>query len=124
MGAREGGQVSTPTHPHQIDIDSEAMESVVHEGAQVTKPTLPTRMEIDSGVEVIGVGGARGGRNQTDRLTGVAQDSVLEESATLVKDRKVLTVQAEVVWRRKKTIDWGDGGGIYIREDRTSSAHI
>ena len=42
----------------------------------------------------------------------------------LVKERTVLTAEAEVGRNRKKTIDWEDGGGIYIRENRTSSAHI
>ena len=46
-----------------------------------------------------------------------------EEAARLVKDRTGLTVKADVGQRRKKTIDWGDGGKINIQEDRTSSAH-
>ena len=42
VGDAQGGQGINPPPPHQIDIDSEAMESVVHEGAQVTKPTPPS----------------------------------------------------------------------------------
>ena len=64
-----------------------------------------------------------GGRTQTDRLTGTAQDTVLEEAAMLVKDRTGLKVEAEVGWCRKKTIDWGDGGRRNICEDRKLSAH-
>ena len=40
-----------------------------------------------------------------------------------MKDRTGLIVEAEVSWRRKKIIDWGDGGKGNISEDRTSSAH-
>ena len=40
-----------------------------------------------------------------------------------MKDRTGLTAEAEVGRRRKKKIDWGDGGKINIREERTSSAH-
>ena len=65
----------------------------------------------------------RGGRTQTDRLTVAAQNTVSEEAATLVKDRTGIKVEAEVGRRRKKKIDWGDGGKRNIREDRTSSAH-
>ena len=64
----------------------------------------------------------RGGRTQTDRLTGVAQDTVLEEVAILVKDRTGLKVEAEVGRYRKKKMDWGDGGKGNIRKDRTLSA--
>ena len=46
-----------------------------------------------------------------------------EEADMLVKDRTGLTVKAEIGRRRKKIIDWGDGGEINIREDRTLSAH-
>ena len=83
---------------------------MVHEGDQVIKPTLPTRTDRDSGTAVSRVRGARGSRIQTDRLTGAAQDALSEESATLVKDSTGLTVEAEVSRRRKKTMDWGDGG--------------
>ena len=100
------------------------MESVVHEGAQVTKPTPPpTRMDRDNRAAVRGVGGARGGRTQTDRLTGAAQDAVSEEAATLVKGRTGVKVEAEVGICRKKTMDWGNGGKHNIRENRTLSAH-
>ena len=40
-----------------------------------------------------------------------------------MKDRTGLTMEAEVVRCRKKTIDWGDEGKINIFKDRTSSAH-
>ena len=40
-----------------------------------------------------------------------------------MKDRTILTVEAEIVRRRKKTIDWGDRGELNIYEDRTSSDH-
>ena len=46
-----------------------------------------------------------------------------EEAAMLVKDRRGLKVEAQVVRCRKKTSDWGDGGRRNIREDRTLSAH-
>ena len=72
---------------------------------------------------VIGVAGALGGRTQTDRLMGAAQDAVSEEAAMLVKDRTRLKVEAEVVRCRKKTMDWGDGGKRNICEDRTFNAH-
>ena len=39
-GTRGVPGINTTT-PHQIDIDSEAMELVVHEGSQVTKPNPP-----------------------------------------------------------------------------------
>ena len=94
----------------------------MREGAQVTKPTPLTRMDRDSGAAVSGVRGARGGRTHTYRLMGAAQDAVLEEATTLLKERTVLTVEAEVGRRRKKTIDWVDGEKINICEDRTSSA--
>ena len=67
---------------------------VVHEGAQVTKPIRPTRTDRDNRAEFIRVGGALGGRTQTDRLTGAAQDVVSEKAATLVKDRTGLKVEA------------------------------
>ena len=70
-----------------------------------------------------GVAGARGGRTQTDRLTGATQDAVSEESTMLVKDRTGLKVEAQVSRCRKKTSDWGDGGIRNIREDRTLSDH-
>ena len=95
----------------------------MREGTQVTKPTPPTRTDRDSGAAVSGVGSAQGGRNQTDRLTGEAQDTVSEEAATLVKDRKGLTIEAQVGRSRKKKIDWGDGGKRDIREDRTSISY-
>ena len=59
-----------------------------------TNPPPPTRTDSDSGAAVSGVGGARGSRTQIDRLTGAAQDVVLEEAATLEKDRTGLTVEA------------------------------
>ena len=47
---------------------------------------------------------------------GATQDVVSEEATTLVKDRTGLTVEAEVDWRRKKTIDFWDGGKeIFMR---------
>ena len=46
-----------------------------------------------------------------------------EEEATLVGDRTGIKAEAEVGQRRKKAIDWGDGGKRNIREDMTSSAH-
>ena len=64
----------------------------------------------------------RGGRTQTERLIGAAQDVVLEEATTLVKDRTGLTVEVEVGRRRNETIDWGDVGERNIHNDRTSSA--
>ena len=79
------------------------------EGSQVTKPTSPNRTDRDSGAAVSGVGGARGGRTQTERLTGAAQDAVSEDALKLVDYRAGITEEAEVGWRRKKTIDWGDG---------------
>ena len=95
----------------------------MHEGDQVTKPTPPIRIYRDNRATVSGVRDARGGRTQTDSLTGAAQDTVSEEAATLVTDRTRLKVETEVGWRRKKTMDWGDGGKRNIREDRTLSAH-
>ena len=83
----------------------------------------PTRTDRYSRAAVRGVGGARGGRTQTYRITGAAQDAVLEEAATLAKDRTGLPAEAEKYRRKKKTIDCGDGGKINIREDRTSSSH-
>ena len=83
---------------------------VAYEGDQVTKPTTPTKADRDNRAVVNGVGGARGGRTQTERLTGEAQDAVSEESATLVKERTGLKVEAELGRYRKKTMDWGDGG--------------
>ena len=50
------------------------------------------------------VGG--GGKTQIDRLTGVAQDAVSEEAATLLKDRTGIKVEAEVGRCRKKTMAW------------------
>ena len=41
----------------------------------------------------------------------------------LVKDRTGLTVEVELGQSKKKTIDWGDGGEMNFREDRTLSAH-
>ena len=81
----------------------------MHEGDQVTKPTPPIRTHIYNRAAISGVAGARGGRTETDRLTGAAQDAVSEEDAMLVKDRTGLKVEAEVGQCRKKTIDWGDG---------------
>ena len=121
---REGDQVSTtPPPPNRKDIDNEAVESVVREEAQVKKTTPPARTDRDSGAAVRGVGRAQGGRTQTYRLTGAVQDVVLDEDDTLVKDSTGLTVEAEVVQCRKKTMDWGDGGKINICKDRASSAH-
>ena len=111
------------TTPHQIDIDSKAMESVVQEGAQVTKPPPPIRKDRDNRAEISGVAGARGGRTQTEMLTGAAQDSVSEEAKMLVKDRTALKEEAEVGRCRKKKIDWGDGGRRNICEERTLSSH-
>ena len=95
----------------------------MHKGGQVKKPTPPIRTDRDNSAAISGVAGARGGRTQTDRLTGAAQDAVSEEADMLVKDRTGLKLGAEVGWCRKKTIDWGDGGRRDIREDRTLSAH-
>ena len=78
---------------------------MVHEGYQVTKPTPLTRMDRDNRAAFSGVGGARGGRTQTDSLAGAAQGAVSEEAAKLVKDRTVLTVEAEVGRLINKTID-------------------
>ena len=85
-----------PPSPIRIDRDSGVVESVVREGAHLTKPTPPTRTDRYSGAAVSGVRGVQGGRTQTDRLTGEAQDVVLEEAAPLVKDRTGLTVEVEV----------------------------
>ena len=96
----------------KTDIDSREMESKVHKGDQATKltpPPLPTKTDRDSRAEVSRVGGVQGGRTQTDRLTGAAQDSVLEEAPMLVKDRKGLIAVAEVGRLRNKKIDWGMG---------------
>ena len=68
------------------------MESVVHEGAQVTKPTPPIRTHIYIRAAISGVAGAQGGKTETDRLTGAAQDAVSEEAATLVKYRTGLEI--------------------------------
>ena len=95
----------------------------MHEGAQVTKPTPSIRTDRDNRAAISGVAGAREGRTQTDRLTGVAQDTFLEEAFMLVKDRTGLKVETKVGWCRKKTINWGDGGRRNIRKDRTLSAH-
>ena len=97
----------------------------MHKGDQATKPPPPphTRKDRDNGATVSRVGGARGGRTQTARLTGAAQDAVSEEAAMLVKDRTGLKVEAEIGRCRKKKIDWGDGGKMNIREDRTLSSH-
>ena len=116
MGASKGGQVSTPPPPHQIDRDSEAMDSVVHEGYQVKKPTPLTRMDRDNRAAFSGVGGARGGRTQTDSLAGAAQGAVSEEAAKLVKDSTGLKVKAEVGRCREKK--WIGGMGeniIFVR---------
>ena len=123
VGGTRGGPGINTTTPHQIDIDSEAMESVVHEGAQVTKPTPTIRTDRDNRAAISRVADARGGRTQTDRLTGVTQDAVSEVAAMLVKDRRVLKVEAQVGRCRKKTSNWGDGGRQNIRDDRTLSAH-
>ena len=48
---------------------------------------------------------------------------VPEEASTLVGDRTGLTAEDEVGRRRKKKIDWGEGGKINICEDNTLSAH-
>ena len=96
----------------------------MHKGDQVTKPTPPIRTDRVNRAAVSGVVGARGGRTQTDRITGAAQDAVLEEAAMSVKDRTGLKVEAEVGRCRKKTIDWKDGVKRNICEDRTLSAHI
>ena len=93
-GTRGVPGINTTPPPHQIDIDSKVMDLVVKEGGQVTKPTRPTRTYRDNRAEVIGVRGALGGRTQTDRLTGAAQDAVSEEAATLVKYRTGLKVEA------------------------------
>ena len=115
VGGTRGVPVISTTPTHQIDIDSGAMESVVHEGDQVTKPTTPTKTDRDNRAVVNGVGGARGGRTQTG-LTGEAQDAVSEESDTLVKERTGIKVEAELGRYRKKTMDWVDGGnGIFVR---------
>ena len=106
-----------------MDIDSRTVELVVHEGTQVKKPPSLIRKDRYNRVAVSGVAGAQGGRTQTYRLTGAAQDAVSEEDAMLVKHRTGLKVEAEVGQFRKKTIDWGDGGKRNIREDRTLSAH-
>ena len=42
VGGTQGGPGINTTTPHQIEIDSEAMESVVHEGPQGTKSTPPS----------------------------------------------------------------------------------
>ena len=123
VGVTQGGAGINTTPPHQIDIDSGVVGSVVHEGTQVTKPTPPTKTDRDNREAFSGVGGARGGRTQTDRLTGAAQDAVTEEAAKLVKDRTRLKVEAEVGRCRKKTMDWGSGGKRGIREKRTLCAH-
>ena len=70
-------------------------------------PVLPIKHNRPA---VSGVGGVQGGRTQTDRLTGVAQDTVLEEVAILVKDRTGLKLEAQIGQCRKKTSDGGDGG--------------
>ena len=93
------------------------------QGNKTTPPPPSTMTDRDIGVAVSGVGGARGGRTQTERLTGAAQDAVSEDALKLVDYRAGITEEAEVGWRRKKTIDWGDGRKRNIREDRTSSAH-
>ena len=46
-----------------------------------------------------------------------------EEASIFLGDRTGLTAEAEVGWRRKKKIDWGDGGKRNICEDMTSSTH-
>ena len=95
----------------------------MREWGQVKKPAPPTRTDRDSGVAVSGVGGARGGRTHTDRITIASQDVVSEEAFTFVGDRTRLTMEAEVGHRRNKKIDWGDEVKRNIREDRTLSAH-
>ena len=105
MGGTQGGPGINTTTPHQIDIDSEARELVVHEGAQVTKQPPPIRTDRYNRAAISGFAGARGGRTQTDRLTVAAQDAVSEEAAMLVKDSTGLKVEAEVGRCRKKTID-------------------
>ena len=93
----------------------------MHEGGQVTKqPPPPNSTDRDNRAEVSRVGGARGGRTQTDKLTGAAQGAVSEEAAKLAKDRVGLKVEAEVGQCRKKTMDWREKN---IREDRTLRAH-
>ena len=67
---------------------------MVYEGAQVTKPTPPIRTDKENRATISGVAGAQGGRNQTDRLTGAAQDAVSEEVTMLVKDRTGLKVES------------------------------
>ena len=89
---------------------------MVHKGDHVEKPTPPIRTDRDNRAAISGVAGARGGGTQTDRLTGAAQDAVLEDAAMLVKDRTGLKVEAEVGRCRKKKIDWGMGeDGIFVR---------
>ena len=95
----------------------------MHEEPQIIKPIPSIRTDRDNRAAVRGVAGARGDRTQTDRITGAAQDAVLEEAAMLVKDRTGLKVEAEVGRCRKKTIDWGDGGKHNICEDMTLSSH-
>ena len=118
VGSAQGGPGITPPPPPpptRTYRDSGEAESEVREGAQVTKPTPLNRTDRDRGAVVSRVGGAQGGRTQADRLTGVAQDAVLEEAATLVGDRKRLTAEAELGQHRKKKIDWEDGGKRDIR---------
>ena len=87
------------------------------------KTPSPTRTDRYSRAAVSGVRGARGGRTQTDRIAGAAQDAVLEEASMLVGDRTGLTAEAELGRRRNKTIDLEDWGKWNICEDMTSSAH-
>ena len=98
--------------PTRTDKDSGAVESEIREGSQVTKstPLPPPRTYRDSQAAASGVGGEQGGRTHTYRLMGSAQDAVLEEAATLVKDRTLLTAEAKIGRRRKKRIDCGDAG--------------
>ena len=117
VGGTRGGPGINTTTPHQIDIDIEAMESVVHEGAQVTKPTPPIRKDRDNRAKISGVAGARGGRTKTDRFTGAAQDAVSEEAAMLVKDRTGLKLEAEVgrCIKKKKLIGGMGEDRIFAR---------
>ena len=77
----------------------------------------------DNRAAISGVADARGGRTQTDRRTQATQDTVSEEAIMLVKDRRVLKVEAQVGRCRKKKSDWEDGGRRNILEERTLSDH-
>ena len=53
----------------------------------------------------------------------MAQDTVSEEAAMLMKNSTGLKVKAEVGRCIEKTMDWGYEKKRNIREDRTLSAH-